>query len=69
MTQKNVQWGLPKKPNWTINEIRQMYIEKITSPSVFASNPSTPLDILEELSKSDDYNILASLANNPFISE
>lgn len=66
---KNVQWNLPRNPNWTAAEIRQMYEVKATSPMIFASNPSTPIDILEELSKSDDYNVRTSLANNHSINE
>jgi len=66
---RNVQWDLPRNPNWTADEIRQMYKDNVTSPMVFASNPSTPIDLLEELSKSADYNVLTSLANNHSISE
>jgi hypothetical protein len=68
----NVQWMLPGNPNWSADEIRSMYMaemvavkrDKITSPCVFARNPSTPSDILEELSKSNDYNVRIALANN-----
>ena len=51
---KNVQWTLPQNPNWTPEEIRQMYNENATSRMIFALNPTTPIDILEELSTSDD---------------
>jgi uncharacterized protein (UPF0147 family) len=66
---KTVQWGLPRNPNWSADEIRQMYDEKATSPMIFASNPGTPIDILEELSLSNDYNVRTSLANNPSINK
>ena len=65
---KNVRWGLPGNPNWTAEDIRQMYRDRVTSSSVIAGNPSAPSDILEELSASTDYNVLIALANNPSIS-
>jgi len=65
---KNVRWGLPGNPNWTADDIRQMYRDRVTSPSVIARNPSAPSDVLQELSASTDYNILIALANNPSIS-
>ncbi len=64
----NVRWGLPGNPNWTADDIRQMYRDRVTSPSVIARNPSAPSDVLEELCNSTDYNVRGALANNPSIS-
>lgn len=69
---ENVQRALLGNPNWTADEIRSMYMAekstlkkyKTTSACVFARNPSTPADILEELSMLDDYVVRISLANN-----
>jgi len=64
---KNVRWSLAGNPNWTADDIRQMYRNRVTSPSVIARNRSAPSDVLQELSASTDYNILIALANNPSI--
>jgi hypothetical protein len=73
----HVGWILPGNPNWRPEEIRQMYARMrseeatsrpaFTSPSVFAGNPTTPADILEQLSTSDSYFEQIALANNPSI--
>lgn len=66
---KDVQWCLPGNRNWSAAEIRRMYEGHASSPMVFAGNPSTPIDILEELSKSDEYGTRTSLANNRVIND
>lgn len=65
---KNVRWGLPGNPNWTADDIRQMYKDRVTSSSVIARNPSAPPDVLEQLSASKECSVLIALANNPSIS-
>lgn len=73
----NVRWILPGNSNWHPDELHAMYHQMrteassyrqtFTSPSVFAGNPSTPPDILLELSKDDSYFVQSALANNPSI--
>jgi hypothetical protein len=66
---ENVKWELPRNPNWTPEEIREMYNEKATSKMIFALNPTTPIDILEELSTLDSYSVRSEVARNPSINE
>jgi hypothetical protein len=66
---ENVRWVLPRNPNWTGDEIRQMHRDGATSATVIASNVSTPADLLDELSRLDDYGIRSALVGNPSISE
>lgn len=71
----HVGWMLPGNPNWSPEELRGMYARMrreeaasppaFTSPSVFAGNPATPRDILEELSKDDSYFVQSTLVGNP----
>jgi hypothetical protein len=65
---ENVRWGLPGNPNWTGEEIRQMYRQG-ASRTVIARNASSPPDLLEELARSDDYGVRSALVGNPSISE
>jgi hypothetical protein len=46
-----------------------MYRGGVASPAVIAANPSAPADLLDELSRSDDYGVRSSLVGNPSISE
>ena len=66
---ETVRWMLPGNPNWTEDDIREMYSESTTSWGRIARNPSAPSDILDKLSSSTDYNTLINLANNPSIPE
>jgi len=65
----NVKWGLARNPNWTPEDLRKMYTEHSVAELLLAGNPSTPKDILEQLSKSKDHGVQTALANNPMISE
>jgi hypothetical protein len=63
----NVNWGVARNPNWTAEDLRKMYAEKSASPVLIAGNPSSPKEILEELSRSKDHSVQTALANNPSI--
>lgn len=64
---RNVRWGLAANPKWTAGELRWMHENKAAAPSVLASNPSTPPDVLKELTYGSDPGTLTSLARNPSI--
>jgi hypothetical protein len=63
----NVKWGIARNPNWTQEDLLGMYEQKTASPILIAGNPSTPKDLLQELSKSKDHGVQIALANNPSI--
>jgi hypothetical protein len=62
-----VRSSVVRNPNWTADEIRQMYRNNKESHSKIAANPSAPPDVLKELTYGSDYNINSSLARNPSI--
>jgi hypothetical protein len=66
----------PMNSTWTADDIRQMYAEHLIkdqlvgSASLFAGNPSAPIDVLEKLLKIERYDsssIRGALACNPAI--
>lgn len=64
----SLQFSLLRNPNWTAEDLREMFAAPDSPQLPFAMNRATPPEILEQLSRSKDGTVRSWLALNPSIS-